>query len=119
MTTKDVRSYCINKKAEKKDSQVQISRLVKTSDNVTVAEVSPINTELKNSCKEKKYQIDLPSKVKDEVGKYAHRYGTQVATAHFRGKYQQYTLKRTTVNNWKCKFSNPQKKPSRQLHVPS
>ena len=27
----------------------------------------------------------------------------------FRGKYQQYTLKRTTVNIWKRKFPNPQK----------
>ena len=51
----------------------------------------------------------MPSKVKDEVGKYTHRYGTQAAIAHFRGKYLQYTLKRTTVNNWKRKFSNPQK----------
>ena len=93
MATRDVRSYFINKKAE---------------NNVTVAEVSAINTEIKNSCKEKKkYQIDLPSKVKNEVGPYAHRYGTQAAIAHFRGKYQQYTLKRTTVNNWRCKLSNP------------
>ena len=34
--------------------------------------MSALITELKGSCKEnKKYQIDLPSKVKDEVGKYA------------------------------------------------
>ena len=51
----------------------------------------------------------MPSKVKDEVGKYAHSYRTQAAIAYFRGKYQQYTLKRTTVNNWKRKFFNPQK----------
>ena len=49
----------------------------------------------------------MPSKVKDEVGKYAHRCGTQATTADFRGKYQQYTLNCTTVNNWKRKFSNP------------
>ena len=54
MATRDVRSYFISKKAEKKDSQVQIPQLVKTSDNVAVAEVSVINNELKNSCKEKK-----------------------------------------------------------------
>ena len=90
MATRDARSYVANKKAEKKDSQVQILQLVKTSNNGTVAEVSAINTELKNSCKEKKkYQIDLPSKVKDQVDKYAHRYGTQASTAQFRGKYQQ------------------------------
>ena len=62
--------------------------------------------------KNKKYQIDSPCKVKDELGKYrkyAHRYETQTVSAYFRLKYQQYTLKRTTVNNWKCKLSNPQK----------
>ena len=96
------------KKAEKKDLQVQIPQLVKTSD-ATVDEVSTINSVIKNSCKEKKkYQIDLPSKVKGKLGKYAHRYGTQVPIAYFCEKYQQYTFKRTTVSNWKWKFSNPQ-----------
>ena len=49
-----------------------------------------ISTKLKRSCKKekKKYQIDLPSKVKDEVDKYAYRYGTRAAVAHFCGKYQ-------------------------------
>ena len=110
MATMDAHSYFISKKAEKEESQVQIPQLVKTSDNVTVTEVSPFNTKLKNLCKEKrKDHLDLPVKVKEEIGKYAHRYGTQAATAHFCGKYQQYTFKCTTVNNWKCKFSIPQK----------
>ena len=52
MATRDVRSYFISEKAEKKDSQVRIPQLVETSYNVTVADVSAINTELKNSCKE-------------------------------------------------------------------
>ena len=52
MATRGVRSYFISEKAEKKDSQVRIPQLVKTSYNVTVADVSAINTELKNSCKE-------------------------------------------------------------------
>ena len=57
--------------------------------------MSAINTELRKPRKEnKQYKIDLLSKVKDEVGKYAHRYGTHTST---------------TVNNWKRKFSNPQK----------
>ena len=57
-----------------------------------------INTKLKRSCKKekKKYQIDLPSKVKDEVDKYTYRYGTRAAVAHFCGKYQWHTLKRCT-----------------------
>ena len=70
ITTRNVRWYFISKRAEKKDSQVQIAQLVRTSDNVSVTEVSVINIELKNLYKEKKkYQIDLLSKVKDEVGK--------------------------------------------------
>ena len=74
MATRDIRSYFESKKAEKKDLQVQVPQLVKTSGNVTVAEVSAINTELKNSRKEeKKYQVDLPSKVKGKVGKYPPR----------------------------------------------
>ena len=52
IATRDVRSY-FKQKAEKNDSQVHILQLVKTSDNATVAEVSAINTELKNLCKEK------------------------------------------------------------------
>ena len=85
MATRDVRSYFITKKAQKKDSEDEIPQLVKTSDNVTIAEMSTINNELKNSCKEKKkYQTDLPSKVKDMTG----RCGTQAAIAYFRGKYQ-------------------------------
>ena len=52
MARRDVCSYFISEKAEKKDSQVRIPQLVKTSYNVTVADVSAINTELKNSCKE-------------------------------------------------------------------
>ena len=69
----------------------------KTSDNVTVAEVFAINNKLKNSCEEKNKKTNfLPSKVIDEVVKYAHRYGTQAAIAHFREKYQQYTLKHTS-----------------------
>ena len=54
MATRDACWYFVSKKAEKKDLQVQIPQLVKTSDNVAVAKVSAINTELKNSCKEKK-----------------------------------------------------------------
>ena len=35
---------------------------------------------------------------------------TDIEIAHFHKKYQQWTLKRTTVSNWKHKFSNPQRK---------
>ena len=71
--------------------------------------MSTMNTVLKNSWKEKKkYQIDLPSKVIGKLGKYANRYGTQAPIVYFCEKYQQYTLKRTTVSNWKWQVSNPQ-----------
>ena len=54
MATRDICSYFKSKKAEKKDLQVQIPQLVKTSGNVTVAEVSAVKTELKTSRKEEK-----------------------------------------------------------------
>ena len=54
MTAGDVRLYFISKKAEKKDTQVEVPQLVKTCDNVTLAKVSAINTELKSSCKKQK-----------------------------------------------------------------
>ena len=47
MATRDVCSYFISKKAEKKDSQVHIPQVVKISGNVIVAEVSAVNPELK------------------------------------------------------------------------
>ena len=42
-----------------------------------------------------------------------------MAIAQFRGKYQSYTLKRTTVSDWKLKFPNPQEevgKPSEKFN---
>ena len=59
MVARDVRSYFISKKQRRRIHMFKFA----------VAEVSAINTELSNSCKEKKkYQTDLPSKVKNEVG---------------------------------------------------
>ena len=104
MVTRDVHSYFIRKKAEKKDLQVQIPQLVKTADNVIVA----INTELKNSYKERKNtKLTCVPKSKTKLVN-RHRdmeYRRQLHT--FLGTIS--TLKRTTVNNWKRQFSNPQK----------
>ena len=79
MAAKNVRSYFISKKAEKKDSQVQITQLVKTSDNVTVAEVSAMlltpNQKI-HAKKRKNTKLTCLRKSKTKL-------------AHFRGKYQQ------------------------------
>ena len=69
--------------------------------------VPAINTELKNSCKEKK-NTKLTCLRKSKTKLVIQIWNT-AAIVHFRGIYQRYTLKRTTVNNWKRKFSNPQK----------
>ena len=52
MATMDVYSYYISKKLKKKDSQ--ILQLVTTPDDVTVVEMSAVNTELKNHRKKRK-----------------------------------------------------------------
>ena len=52
MATRDFHSYYISKKLEKKDSQ--ILQLVTTPDDVTVVEMSAVNTELNYHRKKRK-----------------------------------------------------------------
>ena len=52
-----------------------------------------------------RHTILIPSRIKEEVGKYAHTYGTQAAIKRFKSKYPHYTFLRTTINNWKRKFA--------------
>ena len=54
----------------------------------------------------------IPSRIKEEVGKYAHTYGTQAAIKRFKSKYPHYTFLRTTINNWKRKFNKKEGVPS-------
>ena len=51
----------------------------------------------------KKYQKEIPEKVKREVGNHALTFGTSSAIKKFSVKYPKFTFIRTSVNNWKNK----------------
>ena len=55
---------------------------------------------------------NIPSRIKEEVGKYTHTYGTQAAIKRFKSRYPHYTFLRTTINNWKRKFNKKEGVPS-------
>ena len=78
---------------------------------------SAVNAELESFSKKKErqgssYNTNIPSRIKEEVGKYAHTYGTQAAIKRFKSKYPHYTFLRTTINNWKRKFNKKEGVPS-------
>lgn len=52
------------------------------------------------------HSTNIPSRVKEEVGKYACSCGTQAANNRFKSKYPQHTFVRTTINNLERKFDN-------------
>ena len=49
---------------------------------------------------------NIPSRVKEEVRKYAYRCGTEPAINRLKPKYPQYTFVRITINSWKRNFDN-------------
>ena len=120
MATRDLRSYFTSLSKDKKASHgscTSIPQLVKTTGNVTAADASAVNAELESFSKKKErqgssYNTNIPSRIKEEVGKYAHTYGTQAAIKHFKSKYPHYTFLRTTINNWKRKFNKKEGVPS-------
>ena len=95
MATRDLRSYFTSVSKDKKVSHgscTSISRLVKATGNVTAADASAVNPELESFSKKKErqgssYNTNIPSRIKEEVGKYAHTHGTQAAIKHFKSKY--------------------------------
>ena len=113
MATKDLRSYFTSVSKDKKASHGSctiIPRLVKATGIVTAADASAVNAELESFSKKKEHQgssynTNIPYRIKEEVGKYAHTYGTQAAIKRFKSKYPHYTFLRTTINNWKRKFN--------------
>ena len=121
MATRDLRSYFTSVSKDKKASHgscTSIPRLVKATGNVTVADASAVNAELESFSKKKErqgssYNTNIPSRIKEEVGKYAHTYGTQAAIKRFKSKYPHYTFLRTTINNWKRKFNKKDGVPSK------
>ena len=75
------------------------------TDNVTSAELQFAENELKNGYKTRdKYTKDVPSKIKEEIAKYACENGTSNALKKFSKKYPRYDFKRQTVTSWKYRF---------------
>ena len=120
MATRDLRSYFTSVSKDKKGSHgscTSIPQLVKATGNVPAADASAVNAELESFSKKKErqgssYNTNIPSRIKEEVGKYAHTYGTQAAIKRFKSKYPHYTFLRTTINNWKRKFNKKEGVPS-------
>ena len=120
MATKDLRSYFTSVSKDKNASHgscTSIPRLVKATGNVTAADASAVNAELESFSKKKErqgssYNTNIASRIKEEVGKYAHTYGTQATIKRFKSKYPHYTFLRTTINNWKRKFNKKEGVPS-------
>ena len=122
MATRDLRSYFTSVNKDKKASHgscTSIPRLVKATGNVTAADTSAVNAELESFSKKKErqgssYNTNIPSRIKEEVGKYAHTYGTQAAIKRFKSKskYPHYTFLSTAINNWKRKFNKKEVVPS-------
>ena len=54
----------------------------------------------------KKYQVEIPAKIKKEVGLYAITFGTASAIKKFTTKYPKYSFISTTVNTRKKKSND-------------
>ena len=53
-----------------------------------------------------KYSTSKPSRVEEEVEKYAYSNGTQAIVNCFKSKYPQCSFLHTSINSWKRKFNN-------------
>ena len=53
-----------------------------------------------------KYQVEIPAKIKKEIGLYAKDFGTASAIEKFTTKYPKYSFIGTTVNTWKKKCND-------------
>ena len=65
---------------------------MKSSEKVTSTDAEAVKKELKAAIsiqKRGRYELNIPSRIKTEVGKYALRYGTQAARKRFSSKYPQ------------------------------
>ena len=123
MATRDLRSYFTSVSKDKKASHgscTSIPQLVKATGNVTAADASAVNAEMESFSKKKErqgssYNTNIPSRIKEKLGKYAHSCGTQAAIKRFKSKYSHYTFLRTTINNWKRKFNKKEGVQSESL----
>ena len=77
-----------------------MSSPLRKKSQIEIEIVSEIN---KSHGRPKKYQKDIPQKVKRKVGNHALTLGTSSAIKEYFVKYSKFTFIRTSVNNWKNK----------------
>ena len=111
----DLRSYFkkIDSNNETSSSSQKAPRLFQSASNIITgeAEIQYVEQEVKKQVAKStvKYS-NVPSKIKEEIGRYALIHGTKSAIDRFSKVYTKYSLKRTTINGWKesCKKKNDQ-----------
>ena len=99
------------KKSQSKDETdgIQITNVITsvTSENVTSAELAYAEEQMQKTYKRpKKYQVEIPAKIKKEVGLYARDFGTASAIKNFATKCPKYSFIRTTINTCKKKCND-------------
>ena len=89
------------KKSQSKDETngIQITNVpTSMTENVTSSELVYAEEMQKTYKRPKKYQVEIPAKIRREVDLYARDFGTLSATKMFTTKCPQYSFIRTTVN---------------------
>ena len=87
---------------------IQITNvLTPVTENVTSAKLAYAEEGMQKTYEcPKKYKVEIPAKIKKEVGLYARDFGTASAIRKFTTKYPKYSFIRTTVNTWKKKCND-------------
>ena len=87
---------------------IQITHvLTSVSENVTSAELACTEEEMQKTYEHpKKCQVEIPVKIKKEVGLYVRDFDTASAIKKFTTKYPKYSFIRTTVSTCKKKCND-------------
>ena len=98
------------KKSQSKDDtdDIQITNfLTSLTENGTSAELVYAKEEMQKTYERlKKYQVEIPSKIKKKVDLYARNFDIASAIKKFTTKYIKYSFIRTTVNTRKKKCND-------------
>ena len=105
------------KNSQSKDevSSIQMTNvLTSVTENLTSVELGNAEEEMQKTYKRpKKYQVEIPPKIKKEVGLYARDFGTASAIKKlttkikkFTTNYRKYSFIRNTGNTWKKKCND-------------
>ena len=106
--SKNILQYFKKNDSNSSDGLVPPKLLHADTQNVTSAELSFTEAELKSNSttRRDKYTKNVPSKTKEEVVRYALEHGRNKALKKFSKRYPMYHFKRQTINNWKDRLQN-------------